>query len=318
MKTYAIYGVKVQTDCVFGERLTPSFGPPDLVFTCRPKAALTQRIEELPLLYESEPLGDLKRRIQLYASGEGEILRFEGITDYVIGAHRIECYLRDPDLGFLIEIQALGIVLAYWLERRGILALHASGVVIGDTAVGFVAANKGGKTTLAAALLRAGHGLLTDDLLAVEVSAHGVLAHPGYPQMRMWPEDAEYFHGSSENLELAHPGFDKRRVRVDEHILGGFHTTSVPLKALYIPARRVYSSGGAEIELLPSAAAMQQLLGASFTDLPTKTASSSGHRLRLLAQLLQTVPVRRLSYPEGRGRLGDVVAAIENDDARRS
>ena len=63
---------------------------------------------------------------------------------------------------------------------------------------------------LAAALVRAGHALLADDLLAVEPASTGFRAHPGYPQMRMWPEGAEYFVGGFEDLEMAHPSFAKR------------------------------------------------------------------------------------------------------------
>lgn len=173
--------------------------------------------------------------------------------------------------------------------------------------------NKGGKTTLAAALVRAGHALLTDDLLAVEPASTGFRAQPGYPQMRMWPEGAEYFVGGFEDLELAHPGFAKRRVPVDEDHLGSFHDASAPLRAIYVPQRRDDSAGGVAIEPLPSSTAIQELLRASFIAPFALSAGRSGTRLRLLGNILALVSAKRLSYSDGLDRLHNVVTAIERE-----
>ena len=131
----------------------------------------------------------------------------------------------------------------------------------------------------------------------------------------MWPEDAEHFLGSSENLELAHPGFTKRRMRVDEGHFGRFHSSSAPLSVMYVPDRRDASSEGVVIEPLRSASAMHELLPASFVSALAGASGRSGVRLRLLGDVLASVPVKRLSYPDRRDCLADVVAAIELDRA---
>jgi len=64
---------------------------------------------------------------------------------------------------------------------QGLELLHASAVVLGGRTLAFVAASGVGKTSVAAHLVAGGASLLTDDVLAVEQSADGIVAHPGAP-----------------------------------------------------------------------------------------------------------------------------------------
>lgn len=62
---------------------------------------------------------------------------------------------------------------------QGLELMHASAVAFDDRAVAIPAASGSGKTSLAAHLLDLGGDLMTDDVLALEVVAGRVLAHPG-------------------------------------------------------------------------------------------------------------------------------------------
>lgn len=62
---------------------------------------------------------------------------------------------------------------------QGLELLHASAVGLGGRAIAFTAAAGTGKSSLAAHLLATGATFLTDDVLALELGADGVLAHPG-------------------------------------------------------------------------------------------------------------------------------------------
>jgi hypothetical protein len=62
---------------------------------------------------------------------------------------------------------------------QGLELFHASGVVADGRAVAFAAASGTGKTSVAVHLVARGAELLTDDVLALEPTANGVLAHPG-------------------------------------------------------------------------------------------------------------------------------------------
>lgn len=63
--------------------------------------------------------------------------------------------------------------------KLGFTALHASAVAYEGGVVGFIGHTGGGKSTLAAELVRRGLRLVCDDILVLQRSAEGVLAHPG-------------------------------------------------------------------------------------------------------------------------------------------
>jgi hypothetical protein len=62
---------------------------------------------------------------------------------------------------------------------RGMEVLHASGVVLGDKAVLIAGPPGAGKSSLAAALIRHGGQLLSDDAVALRLSEGALLAYPG-------------------------------------------------------------------------------------------------------------------------------------------
>ncbi len=135
-------------------------------------------------------------------------------------------------------VRKLGDVLSYWLERQGIRALHAAAVVANGRAAAFLSSNYGGKSSLAAAMMQVGCPLLTDDILPVEETGGIFIGRPGYPTMRMWPDEAAYFLGSYEHLPLVHPELSKRRVFVGPDGFGSFCETSQALSCIYLPERR--------------------------------------------------------------------------------
>jgi hypothetical protein len=73
----------------------------------------------------------------------------------------------------------VGRILPWAAVLRGREALHASAVSLDGRTLAFVGESGAGKTSLAIRLHLGGAGLLCDDVLALEASAGGVLAHPG-------------------------------------------------------------------------------------------------------------------------------------------
>ena len=62
---------------------------------------------------------------------------------------------------------------------RGLEVMHASGVVLDGSAVLVAGPPGAGKSSLAAALVRAGGQLLSDDAVALQLSEGALIAHPG-------------------------------------------------------------------------------------------------------------------------------------------
>ena len=82
--------------------------------------------------------------------------------------------------------------------------------MIEGRAVALVAPSGGGKSSFAAALVRRGHEFLTDDILPIQV-AEVLMARPGYPRFRLWPESMVPATGLEPDFPFLVPGSAKRR-----------------------------------------------------------------------------------------------------------
>lgn len=307
----SVYGVTLASDFPFRWPLRAGQPPADVVFTCTGDPPQPVDLATLPAVHEvDETESRAGPEITYHRAEHHDIVRVRDVADHYVSPDRIVCHLQDPDLAYLVEIQLLGMVLALWLERNNTPTLHASTVVVDGRAVAFLGTKGGGKTTLAAGLMAAGHALLTDDLLALTVDDSAVRAQPGYPMLRLWPEQLAHFVGPDARLPLVHPSFTKRRVHVGTDF-GTAHPTAAPLHRVYLPARQ--TDGGMAIEPVRAQAALIELVRHSFLREAVYGLGLAGDRLRRLAAALHTVDVRRLRYPGGFDRLPQVVAAVEAD-----
>ena len=317
-RKHRLFGLTLATDFAFASGLEPASGRPDLVFTLSESAPVAARLGE-PVF--TSPFKDEAGEsvALLYRLAEAELLRFDGAVDFYLMADAIHCHLRDPACRYLVELRLLGPVLAYWLERQGICALHAAAVAVEGRAIAFMAANHGGKTGLAAALMAAGVPLLSDDLLPIERRDGRLFAHPGYPQMRMWPDEVEHFPVRRRTLARVHPRLDKLRVPVGEGAFGAFHSDALPLACLYVPERTAAEGPASEIRIAPLSPrrALIELVRCSFSPFLVEAAGLQPGRLDLLAGLARSVPVRRLVYPSGFEHLPEVRRAVLADCAWR-
>src|SRR5581483_7287929 len=236
MLTYSLHGVTLESRFVFQNRLVPMEGRPDLVFTCC-IGPLPPPPEEL--LWPRDGPGD----ITLYRTSDATVLRFADISCFALRAGRIDACLARREQLHLVEIQLFGMVLALWLEQRGVPVLHGAAVAPGDRAVAFLGSGGAGKTSMTASFLQVGAGLLTEDLLALEPTPGAVLAHPGHPQLRMWPDGARHFLRRSDGLAIVHPAFAKLRVPIGEPMIGELASRPLPLGAVYILERQAAGTG---------------------------------------------------------------------------
>jgi hypothetical protein len=279
-----------------------------LILTISDQPLLSPEDLAVPPVYTS-PLRDSQSRSLgcLYRGAGGETFRFPEAGDFRIGSDRIEACVP-AQARSLAELRLLGPVLSYWLEKRGIPTLHASAVATDRGAIAFLSRKEGGKTGLAAAFLQAGCPLLTDDVLPVEEAGGTFLARPGYPQMRMWPDEAAHFLPGWEELPTVHPAISKRRVPVGDGGFGAFHGEPLPLACLYLPER--VAEGTVEIQDVSPRDAVIELLRHSFSPRLVEAAGLGPRRLDFFARLAMKVPVRRLRYPSGFDRLPEAVGQV--------
>ena len=313
------YGLTLSSDFAFANRLLPATGTPDLVFTCVENAPLPGGWElhatACTGLHRTE---DGESGLYVYHLASCDVLRFTRVADFFLWPKRIVCHLLDPVYHYAIEIRLLGTVLSFWLERKGIRALHASAVVVNGRVAAFLSTNKGGKSALVASLMQEGHPLLTDDILSVERGQDTFLGRPGYPNMRMWPDEAQHFLGRHDDLGFVHPALSKRRVPVGPGGYGTFCDEPQPLDRIYLPERRDPVEGSAEIEITPVSPpdAVIELVRNSFAATIVEALGWQPRRLGFFAQMVEEVPVRRLVYPSGFTHLPPVRDAVLADLAK--
>lgn len=77
-----------------------------------------------------------------------------------------------------------------WLQR-GLFAMRASAVEMDGRVVALAGGSGVGKSTLTAALLQAGHRLLSDDLTVIDSAADPVLVLPTSPMLRLWRDSLD-------------------------------------------------------------------------------------------------------------------------------
>ena len=314
LRTWSLFGLRLASDHPFLTQLHPTDGEPELTLRSVSAAPLPPGWERLPSSYASPAMIDDEQHFLTIVTTERcTVFRFTEVVDFFVFGDEILCHLHDSAYAYMVELHFLGFVMAYWFERRGAPAIHAAAVVVDDAAIGFLSTNKGGKSSLAASFMQGGHPLLTDDILAIERAGEHFVARPSYPQMRMWPEQAQHFVGDAASLAQVHPRLSKRRVPVGPHGLGAFCDAKRRLRRLYVPERQ--DGGEITFTTLPFGEAVFALARYSFLTDIVEHVGLHRSRFAVLADLVRTVGVRRVAYPSGMERLPEVVRAIQ-DDAR--
>ncbi len=200
-----------------------------------------------------------------------------------------------------VRTDVLGRVMAVALHAEDVPTLHGSGVSLGGTGIAFLAPKLHGKSTTAAALVRAGAALLSDDILAV-VPAASPLVLPGVPTVNLWHDSAERLTARSDGHDAA------RKQQVDWDTLGRRASGAVPLGAVYLlhPAR---PGVGVRRDRLPPVAATLALVGQAKIGVLLGGAAAPA-LVRQLSQVTATVPVYRLTVPRELDRIDEIVACM--------
>ena len=191
-------------------------------------------------------------------------------------------------------------VLPLALQRRGLEALHASAVTIAGRVVAFCAVSGTGKSTLAYALHRArGYPHWSDDAVVFEVGA-AITAVPLPFDVRLLPEAAAAFSGSS-----------PRPAAVLPRLLEPPPLERAPLGAICVLARRERHEFGGDVSVtrLSSPKALTAVLEHahcfSLTDVARKKLMME-HYLDVAERL----PVLEVRFKPGLDRLPAVVDGV--------
>jgi hypothetical protein len=196
------------------------------------------------------------------------------------------------------EERLWGMPAALCFLRRGDLPMHAAAVDVGGAAVVFGGPSRFGKTTLAAAFLRAGFRVLAEDLTCCRVSPEPAIV-PGPALLRVRRDIASRLevpgvHAVGEDEERVHLALDGA-LRGDG--------APVPLRAVVL----LRPDSEFSLERAPAAATLADLWALSMA-LPTD--ADRARCFGQLAALSSTVPLWNLRRPMELGDLDRLVGRL--------
>lgn len=198
----------------------------------------------------------------------------------------------------------LGSTLGVLLHQRGLLTLHASAVEIEGGAVAFIGWKGQGKSTTAAALHARGYRLLTDDIVALDMSdPAGPLAYPGFPQIKLRPDAASAVLGNADALPRLHPEINKLVHRAD----AAFTPAPLPLRAIFMLAEGPEPA----VEPVRTRDALLALVSHSYALRFINVAGISSAHFQQTERLAKQVPLSLLRRPDALERLPEALDLVE-------
>ena len=174
MKSYSAYGLAIRSEIPLPD-LPSTEGECDVIVRCGPGIAAS--------LDSASP----GRSFRAIAQGV-ELTWSEFASFQIIRGNEI---VVNPVPGadeLVIHHLLLGPVFGVLNHQRGRAIFHASAVALRQGGVAFMGSKGHGKSTQAAAMVRSGGKLLTDDVLALEERQDGLHIAPGVPFLKLWPD----------------------------------------------------------------------------------------------------------------------------------
>lgn len=186
------------------------------------------------------------------------------------------------------------------LHRRGRFVLHGSAVRVGGRAVVLVGHKGAGKSTTAAALVARGHGLLTDDLVALADVDGRPHVLPGPTQMKLWTASAEAL-GLADAVAPFMTGLDK----------GVWHGARPAEGAAPLACVGVLDWDDAlTLAPLDGTKAFGDVFAHAYAPRFLGAATAAG-LMGACSALVRSVPVLRVARPRDLGAVDALAAAIE-------
>lgn len=240
-------------------------------------------------------------------------LRWSGLFEFLVAhdgtrvsIHRLRGVSREALHSYL-----LGPALSFALLRLGIEPLHATTVVVEGEAVSFLGSCGYGKSSLAAAFLKEGDPVLTDDLQVLSLTPEGPMAYPGPPRIKLFPEIGTAVLRTPVRGVRMGPLTSKLIVPLDQDQAW---PEAVPLRAIYVlaPPATGAQRGKVTIRRLSARKALLELLRNTFNRVLTDS-DRLERQFFWAARLASSVPIKLLSYPRTLSALPAVRRAILAD-----
>ena len=296
--TYKAYGLTIASEIELPE-LTPAEGTPDVIV----REGSVERVED----EEEKKFGCSHASPGRYYVVHQTIGSLE-VRDGTL----ITLDLFDDAPEGVVRTLIINLSLGIALHQRRVLTMHASAVAIEGQVAAFIGDKGWGKSTMASALFRRGHEVITDDVLGIDVSEmERPYARPGFPQLKLWPDAVEGSLGEDpDSMERIYEQSDKRVRRLDA-------PTSLEAK----PLADIYVLGGSDelrIEPLSSQQAFLHLMQHAYTKRILQKTGGAAWHLDQVTRVVNQVSVWTLCRPNDLSLLPEIARQIESGVAGTS
>ncbi|KWV90969.1 hypothetical protein [Erythrobacter sp. YT30] len=243
-----------------------------------------------------------------YSDPDGVVMAWPDVAGFRFADERtIWAEKPEATTDRMLAFPLLGPVMAWALNSLGLFVLHASAVQVNGRTIAFLGDKLAGKSTTAAAFIRAGHALVTDDLLAISMeNRERPMCLPAFPQVKLEDKAAEQVRIASADAQpLVMEGFPKR-----QHKLESMATAPTTIDCL---VRLERGSDAPSFEPLPVPGAIECLARYSymprFADAPWTKQDDHRHFSQCVG-LVDAAKVGRLQVPADLLRLDETVEYV--------
>jgi hypothetical protein len=293
---YTISGLHLRSDLELPEL------PPAPATAKQAKVSLT--LGETPSALDKP----ISRGVLYEAAPSQFLLNMPQVARYwVRGGEQIVVTPQAGSLPEEVRLFLLGTVWAALLHQRGLLVLHASGILTPQGAVLLMGRSSAGKSSLAAAFYQRGYPVLGDDTIAVDVVAGQPVVYPAFAQLRLWPDMLRELGIAPEDTLPLRPKLPKRILPASQ----GFSPAAQPLRAIYLLGTDLASE--LKLEKMQGMSRFSTLLNNTFRE---KFLSGLGVRpqhFQKVSQVAQKTPVALLVRARQGAQFEKLVEAVEKD-----
>ncbi len=299
MYRYKAYGLQISSEMRIPELVERERGEADVWIRLG-------NIDEPPSLQEGQQSTTVRTPsgYTCYISNVGGVQVKEGDTV-------IACPLegaKEKGFRFLVSGIALGLL----LHQRGFVTLHASAVAHRGRGIGFVGQKGMGKSTTAAAFHAQNYAVVTDDLLALDTAEGQVVARPGFPHLKLFPEA---IRGSLQTEPSQAPKIDKEGTKRSYDATTAFAEEACPLECVYVLdyGKQDTSARLPAAQPLSGREACMALIRNSFVPRLLPEEAVSEQYFRRCAAVAQSVRVCRLYREKSLAALPELVDCVEQE-----
>ena len=242
--------------------------------------------------------------------------RWVDLLEFLVSANgrRIEArflkYAAEEAFQAYLLVQGL----SFSMVHMGREPLHATAVLTDHGLVAFMGESGRGKSTLGALFVEAGFPLLTDDLLVLAPTDGGFLAHPGPPRIKLYRKIAVQIFGAAYQGVPMNPATEKLIIPLTAR-----QSVTEPqvLRALYqiCDARTGGRRRSPFIRRVSPPRAFTKILEATMNGWAGDSERPK-QMFEFATDLVQTVPIKTISYPRNRDEMWRVRDAVLEDLAR--